>query len=760
MLRYMLPCWVAGVVVSFALPSVPLVEVWAAAFCVLSAAAWRFRGGRAFQTAWLLLAVLLGAAYGVWRTERALARQWPLGQTEQVALTVEVADMPRRDEKRVQFQAKARRKDGREFVLLLSDYQGRGWTVGSRWKISARVRPVIGEVNLRGFDREAWALGNGIGGVGTVGKGREMLSAGRNMGLAVWRERISRNWQPVSDDEHHGFMPSENNAADSFSDGIALMKALSIGEQSALRPALWQVFRPLGLTHLVSISGLHVTMIAVLAGWLLKRLLRFLPFTPARPRLWILCGGVAGALFYALMAGFAVPTQRSVLMLAAFAWAWWRGRGTAVWAGWWQALAAVLLFDPLAVLGVGTWLSFGLVAALIWGGAGRLKQGAWQMAVRGQWAATVWSVVLLGWFFASLPLLSPLVNAVAIPWFSWVLTPLALLGSLLPFAPLQYLGAALAEYTLRGIVWLADIAPEWGVAAAPWPLLMLAGMAALLLLLPRGTGLRPLACVALTGFIFYRPAPVAQGRLNVMVMDAGQGLAVLFQTASHTLLFDTGTAQAASAGVVPSLNALGVRRLDKSVLSHHDSDHDGGYPFILRAQPPDKIAAGQPEFYPQAGLCREARWQWDGVAFELLRPSENGSAEDNDQSCILRAVAGGEALLVTGDLGQKGEAALVEKYGSALFSQVLLLGHHGSNSASSGVFLNAVSPQYAVASSGYANAYGHPTAAVQNRVRAHGATLLRTDVSGALLFELGGEGEVFQGRLKTDKFYWQRKPLE
>ena len=152
------------------------------------------------------------------------------------------------------------------------------------------------------------------------------------------------------------------------------MRALSIGEQSALRPELWQAFRPLGLTHLVSISGLHVTMMAVLAGWLVKLIFRRLPWVPSKPRVWILAGGVAGALFYALLAGFSVPTQRSVLMLAAFAWAWWRGSLSSGWTAWWQALAVVLLLDPLAVLGVGTWLSFGLVAALIWASAGRLKE--------------------------------------------------------------------------------------------------------------------------------------------------------------------------------------------------------------------------------------------------------------------------------------------------------------------------------------------------------------------------------------------------
>ncbi len=736
--RWFLPCWVVGVAASFALPVVPHWPFWLAAFAVFAVSA------RWFGFAGLMLCVLAGAAYGVFRTEAALSSQWRAEAVSGVPLTVEVADMPRSDGRRVQFAAKAVDSGGRTFDLLLSDYKRREWAVGSRWRITARVHPVVGELNLRGLNREAWALSNGIGGAGTVGADRVLLHDGSGWGIAVWRSRISRNWRQA-------------DADGGLSDGIGLMRALSVGEQSALRPELWQAFRPLGLTHLVSISGLHVTMVAVLFAWLAKRLLACSPRLPARPRVWVLAAGCAGALFYALLAGFSVPTQRSVLMLAAFAWAWRRGRLSA-WATWWQALAAVLLFDPLAVLGVGTWLSFGLVAALIWACSGRLHEGKRQTALRGQWAASVLSLVLLGYLFASLPLVSPLVNAVAIPWFSWVLTPLALLGSVVPFAPLQQLGAFLAEYTLRFLVWLADVSPEFAVASAPLPLLVLAVCAALLLLLPRGLGLRPWAVLLLAGFVFYRPPSVPENEAAVTVWDAGQGLSVSVQTANHHLLFDTGTALAAQTGIVPSLNAAGVRRLDKLVLSHHDSDHDGGFQAVGKI-PNGGIYAGQPEFYEGARHCAEQRWQWDGVDFEFLRPSERKNIDDNGKSCVLRVVAGGAALLVTGDLDTKGEAELVKKYGSNLYSQVLVLGHHGSNTSSSGVFLNAVSPEYAVASSGYANAYKHPTEAVQNRVRAHGIKLLRTDLSGALQFGLG-RGGVKAQRLRGYKFYWQKKPFE
>ncbi|MFV2029488.1 DNA internalization-related competence protein ComEC/Rec2 [Neisseria sp. S1] len=736
-----LPFWVTGVVVSFALPTA---EAWLILVMVLLlfAMVWQF------PKLLLPLFFVSGIAYGVWRTQNSLSAQWPL-EAQQVRLSVTVTDLPQKDENRVRLRVEAIDEKGRSYRLQLSDYQLRDWPVGSRWLINARVRPPIGEVNTLGFNREAWALANRINGIGTVGKWRESLGQSASIPIQKLRETISLNWQGDS----HSMV---------FSDGRALMRALGIGEQGALSIRLWQVFRPLGLNHLVSISGLHVGMVAFWAGWLLKKLLYILPYTPARPKAWILAAGVSTGLAYAALAGFSIPTQRSILMLFAFAWAWWRGSGCSVWQGWWQALAMVLLIEPSAVLDNGFWLSFGLVAALLWISFGRNRKyiSGWRLAVDGQLAVTVLSVIVLGVLFSSVPIISPLVNAVAIPWFSWILVPLALLASLLPWPPLQWLAAAAGEYTLQVLAKLAEYAPEYTIAAAPWPLAVLAVIAAGLVLLPRGLGLKPFALIVLLGFLVYKPPMLEKEHLKATVWDVGQGLSVLLQTRNHSLLFDTGTEAAANMAVVPSLNAAGVKRLDGLVLSHHDVDHDGGFTILAKAKQPDVVWAGQPEFYPNARHCEEQAWQWDGVRFEFLRAAAmSGKEHDNDQSCILRVLVGHQALLLTGDLSQAGEQALVNHYGKSLYSQVLLLGHHGSNSSSSGTFLNVVSPVYAVASSGYANPYQHPSKAVRNRVRAHDARLLRTDLSGGLWFELDNEG-IRQGRLKTWKPYWQKKPFE
>ncbi|MDO4878838.1 MAG: DNA internalization-related competence protein ComEC/Rec2 [Neisseria sp.] len=736
---YVLTAWVAGVLLSFALPVVPPPAVWAAVLCAAGLlCAFRRAAGV------MLLAAVLAAGYGVWRTQSALAAQWP-SERGRAVLRFEVADLPQVEGRAAVFSARGTTEDGRVLRVRLSDYARRDWPAGSRWSAEVRLKPPVGEVNLRGFDREAWALANGVDASGTVGKARTALPDGGMWqgGMLRLRFAISRRWQDT---------PPE------AADGAALMRALSIGEQNALPDRMWQVFRPLGLNHLVSISGLHVSMVAVLAAWLAKCVLGRLPFTMRRPRTAVLSAGMAAALFYAAMAGFSVPTLRSLLMLGVVAAGWLSGGTASAWRGWWLAAALVLLLDPAAALAAGSWLSFGLVAALLW--AGSWRGGSFrQSALMAQWAATLMSVVAVGWFFGAVPLLSPLANAVAIPWFSWVLTPLALAASVLPFYPLQWLAVWLAEYSLRALVWLAQYAPEWGVAAVPWPLAVSAVAAAGVLLLPRGLALRVPAVLVLAGFVFYRPPQVAPGRLKAVVLDVGQGLSVYFQTASKSLLFDTGTAGAAQMQTLPSLRAAGVRRLDMLLLSHHDDDHDGGAEAVRQVFRPREILAGQPSFYPGAQSCRHARaWHWDGVGFELLAAGEEGDAADNDQSCVLRVLAGGEAFLVTGDLGAKGEGRLIDDYGDTLYSQVLVLGHHGSKTASSGKFLNAVRPDYAVASSGFNNTYGHPAQDVRDRLSARGITLLRTDRQGALVFELGG-GEVSVRPWRAYRPYWRRKPF-
>lgn len=736
----LLPVWIIGTALSFTLPEHISWQWWlaAAVVCLIF--------GKYRRWFWLASAFCIGMAWGIFRTDTALQQQWRADQdVVPTVLTIIVNDLPVSDARRTRFTATAYDAEHRAYRLQLSDYAKRDWPVGSRWSVTARVRAPIGESNPHGFNREAWALANGIDGMGTMGKERRYLGKTRFSGslLLPLRQKIDQNWQSVSE----------------YPNGAALMRALSIGEQSALSNEVWATFRPLGLNHLVSISGLHISMVALLVAALVRRLLLFLPFSFQRPRTVIALAALSAAGVYAALAGFGIPVVRAFLMLAVLSFFWAKYGIQAAWKGWWWALFGVLLWDPFAVLAVGTWLSFGLTAALIWSGSWRVARQN-HLFLRAQWTAMLTSFVAVGVLFFALPIWSPIVNLVAIPWFSWVLVPLALLASLFPLMPLQHIAAFLGEHTLGVLSFLGNHAPEYGIAAPPLPLLLLAVIALGIALLPRGFGLRPLAWLILLGLWFYRPPAIPSGSLNVTVWDVGQGLSVSLQTANHHLLFDTGTESAAAMQLLPNLRAIGIQQLDMLVLSHHDNDHDGGHTLITRALKPHNMMAGQPFFYLKTNDCHtENAWEWDGVHFEWLSIPPETRRADNDQSCILRAVVHGQAVLITGDLSQRGERALMERYGNALYSQILVLGHHGSQSSSSGSFLNTVSPQYAVSSSGYANAFHHPNHAVLARLNAHRIPLLRTDQQGAWNFILSPSG-IQAAPLRTARFYWQRKPFD
>lgn len=744
-----LPALCFGLAAALFLPRHGAWWLWLSALAaVLALALWRRRrGGGSFQAACCLAAALSGCIYALARTDYALSQRWPAEIYPQaVLLRVEITGLPQRDEDgRTRFTARAYTADGRGYTLLFQDFSRREWLPGEVWQLRARVRAPLGARNPVGFDREGWALANGIDGLASAGSQRFRLPETRSG--AAWsfnrmRLAASRNWRQ----------------ADDYPRGAALMAALAVGDGSGLPPQVWASFRPLGINHLISISGLHISMVGVLAGWLFKQLLRLLPRLPARPRVWQSAAGLAAAAFYTGLAGFEIPALRSLIMLTVFAAAWaWRG-SLSGWQVWWAALSAVLLYQPASVLAPGFWLSFGLVAALMWVLAFRLPEhGRWaalKQAAAGQWAAMLLGALATVRLFGTLPPFSAPVNALAIPFFSWLLVPLALAASALPFDSLRTAAAWLAEQTVALLLWLGERLPEYGFAAAPLPLFVLALGAALLWLLPRGLRLRPAALALLVMFFAYRPPP--SGSLKAEIVDVGQGLAVLLQTPSHTLLFDTGT-PASGQTLLPVLHAHGVRRIDTLVLSHHDSDHDGGYPAVRRQFAVGKLWAGQPEFYPQARYCRDGiRWQADGVLFEFVTPPPQ-KGEDNDASCVLRAVYGTQALMITGDLGFKGEDALLQRYGSDIHSQILVLGHHGSRHASGSAFLNTVAPELAVASSGFANSFKHPHPEVQLRLRAHRIRLLRTDTQGAISLDIRPDG--FQAASHPRGAWWQSKPF-
>jgi competence protein ComEC len=389
---------------------------------------------------------------------------------------------------------------------------------------------------------------------------------------------------------------------------------------------------------------------------------------------------------------------------------------------------------------------------------------------------------LLFFFFQRFPLNSPLANLLAIPWIGFVITPLCLLAALLSgfsspllawthllLTPLMTLLESLADGPL-GVLWQAPAPSLWCV--------VLAGCGVLLLLMPRGLPGKGAALVMFLPLLL-TPAPqVAPGTLRLSVLDVGQGQAVLLETAQHRLLYDAGPSYAPAmrdeqtqveegrdAGaqvVLPYLAARGITKLDALVVSHRDNDHSGGMASIRAGIAVEKLISSVPE-WKQGELCRQGQsWEWDGVRFEFLYPPPDRPLKgENSDSCLLKVSVGaagpsapGQRILLTGDIYAREERRMLAEIPESLAAEVILVPHHGSRSSSSKPFVAAVNAQWAIASTGYRNRFGHPRPEVVDRYIRQGARFLRTDRDGALLLDISPEHITVRRWRQEARRYW------
>jgi competence protein ComEC len=634
---------------------------------------------------------------------------------------------------------------------------------GERWRFTVRLKRPHGNLNPHGFDYEAWLFERGIRATGYVRPRRaERIDA------AVWQPGYAVEMlREKLRDRFRTALPEAPYA------GILI--ALAIGDQHAIDADLWLSFARTGITHLMSISGLHVTMFAGLAyalvNWLWRRSARLPLRLPAQHAAAV--GGFIAAFLYCLLAGFAVPAQRTLYMLGVVAAARLWGREVAASRVLALALLLVLLLDPWAVLAAGFWLSFGAVALLFQVGSGRLGPAHWLVEWgRAQWAVTLGLLPALLALFQQFSLVSPLANALAIPLVSFAITPLALLGAVPPLDPLLSLAHLLATGLMAFVDWLAALPlAVWQQAAPPAWSVLLALLGGAWLLLPRGFPSRWLGLLAFLPLLTVEPPRPAPGTAEIAVLDVGQGLAVHVQTAGHDLLFDAGPAFSTEADsgnriIVPYLRALGVRRLDALVVSHADKDHEGGAASVIAALPVGVLKTSVPYEHPLSAqpvpqqLCADGdAWTWDGVRFEMLHPGpEPLSRRSNDLSCVLRITAGGRSMLLTSDIEAVSEVALLKRYPRGLAAEVMTVPHHGSRTSSTPEFLAAVAARDVIFPVGYLNRFGHPKDEVVERYVASGARLHRTDRDGALRASLAPPGVTLRHERDERRSYWHAGP--
>jgi competence protein ComEC len=636
---------------------------------------------------------------------------------------------------------------------------------GERWRLTVRLKAPHGNLNPHGFDQELQLWEQGVQATGYVRTGARDPAPER-LGV-TWAHPVERAREAVRDAVFE-------RLADRRLAGV--IAALVTGDQGAIERADWDVFRATGVAHLMAISGLHVTMFAWLAGLaagaLWRRSTRLMLCWPAPQA--ALVGGAAFAASYALFSGWGVPSQRTVWMLATVALLRLSGRRWPWPCVWLLACWVVVMLDPWALMQAGFWLSFVAVAALFASDA-MVDEGAhptnWRRRLvrlaREQGVVTLALTPLTLLLFQQVSVVGLLANALAIPWVTLIVTPLAMLGTALP--PLWDVAAWAVQGLAWWLQWLAAL--PFATVSMPAPPLWAAigGVAGGVLLAMRlPWSVRVLGLPLLLPVLLWQVPRPAAGEFDLLAADIGQGNAVLVRTATHSLLYDAGPrygleSDAGHRVLVPLLRALD-ERIDTLVLSHRDSDHTGGAAAVLAMQPQaellSSIEAGHPlqALRPARRCIAGQRWTWDGVAFEVLHPVEADyggiSARPNTVSCVLRIGNGRTAVLLAGDIERAQEAALAARGTAALQADLLLVPHHGSKTSSSAALLAAVRPRVALVQAGYRNRFGHPAAEVAARYREAGVTLVDSPRCGAARWS-SAEPAAVRCERREDPRYWR-----
>ncbi len=639
--------------------------------------------------------------------------------------------------------------------------------VGQRWQLKVRLKQPHGFMNPGGFDYEAWLFRHGIRATGYVRQGEENHFLGMDAGPGFWL------------DSYRADLAMQIDFALEQSQFKGMIQALAIGMRQQISEQQWQVLVKTGTNHLMAISGLHVGLVAGLAFFLLRwcwgrssRLLLYCPASKAGA-----LAAILAALVYAALAGFSIPTQRALIMVVVFmvSIVWQRHRQPLD--GLILALFIVLLFDPLAVMDAGFWLSFAAVAMILFGFTGRLnKNSGWAKWGKVHFLIAIALLPLTLLLFQKASLISPLANLIAVPVVSLLVVPLVLMGALL-INVVPVVGQALlqlADYCLHWLWpildWLATLpaAQIYQAFVGPWVIIP-ACIGTVWLLAPRGWPGRWLGGVwLLCAFVLPHPKP-QQGEAQFTLLDVGQGLAAVIETQHKTLVFDTGpkfsdSFDTGEAVVLPYLLSRGISQIDTLIISHADNDHIGGTESLLQFMPAIKTLSSAPDQLSEFGAvkCEAGQgWSWDGVGFEMLHPDSQFSSDENNNSCVLKVSTTAGSMLLTGDIEKYAEISLSEQFATELRSDVLVVPHHGSKTSSTDGFIQAVSPRWALFPVGYRNRYKLPRQEVVDRYENSGAEVLMSGQHGAIVMHFDRE-EITppQGYRYLNRRYWTHFPKQ
>lgn len=630
---------------------------------------------------------------------------------------------------------------------------------GDNYQLQVKLKRIHGSQNPGAFDYEAWAFQKGIRASGTVieNENNKILKQSfMNKPLMRFRQFIHNQLLIYS--------PQSRTSP--------WLTALILGERHGIPQSDWQVLRNTGTNHLMVIGGLHIGILAgfshFLFSWLWRRS-TYLPLLIPAQHIGA-CAALITAVIYSSLSGFSIPTQRASIMLAVFIITVLSNRKINAWNAWSLALLCVLLMNPMSVLTESFWLSFATIALIIYGMSHRLHVNSfWWKWGRVQWVIGFGLIPLTLALFQECSLISFAANSISIPWLGFAILPLCFLSAIfLIFSPtISSFLLLLADKSLSGLwfflTWISHLKfSAWHIAIPNIYLLLIMIIGFLLLLIPSGLPGRILGVIWVLPVLLYQPAKPRLGEYWLTMLDVGQGLSVVIQTAKHTLVYDAGPKYNASfdlgeSVVLPFLRKSKTEKIDMLVISHADNDHIGGAQAILNAYPDTIIKTSAPEKFLSADFCKLGdEWEWDKIKFRFLYPVNRQTNSRNDNSCVLMIDNGQHKALLAGDIEKIAENKLLELMSDELKSDIIIAPHHGSKTSGMEKFVNAVNPEFVLYATGYRNRYHFPHPSVLKTYEKIHAKPFNSVDSGAIRFVISPDGKIdMPERYRVvNKKYW------
>lgn len=718
-------CFFAGIVFVYTLS---IKALFLPALFIALSLRWRLLYWFAAAVIWALLHLYVSAESGM-PVERVLS---------DVQLEGEVVSIPENSQAKSQFQFLISKLNGKpaSSLILLSCYNRcPHFRVGQIWRLNAKLKKPQKPGNPGGFDYQAWL------------HSRHMAWTGYTKNKTLYL--LKENTHPSS------LLALREGLADGLagkmtdSQSLGILQALTLGISFSIDKADWDLFRKTGTTHLMVISGAHIGLIAGLCYWLVVRLWsragRLCLAYPANKVASLV--SLIMALSYALLAGFAAPAQRALMACFFMSLRFFFSSRMTSWQAWRYGLLLVLLYEPHVVLLSGFYFSFLAVAILILCSQRYLMQGLRQTIVL-QLACLFGLMPLSLYWFSYGAVNGFIANLLAIPWVGFIVVPLAIISLFIAqctsmnalLIPAQWSVKLLLAY-LHWVDSLSQMNLTFSFARIDSALILL-GMMLLFVVIPY----KKIALIGLTlllSALFPAYQQIKPQGLQIDVLDVGQGLAVLVRTQKHQLLYDTGQRfyQGSDMGqlaIIPYLRTLGIKKLNRIIISHPDLDHRGGLLSIEKVIAVDDLVVDKPAFYHRGQNCHTLPpWVWDGVNFQFLAIAEQ-FRDKNNSSCVLQIKTSNQTILLTGDIEKKAERFLITHYKEQLKANLLLIPHHGSRTSSTVAFIQAVAPDYAIISSGFDNRYHFPHTITLKTLSTFKIPVYNTADYGMVSYQAGG----------------------